>query len=91
MLTQDIAQKLDMSPEALERASLRAYLEARGREIEAQLFLLVKKHGIQTVEEFDVAVEAGRIREADGFEDFFVFDRLEVERNKVLEALHSLP
>ncbi len=90
MLTQDIAQKLDMSPEALERASLRAYLEARRREIEAQLFLLVKKHGVQTVEEFDVAVEAGRIREADGFEDFFVFDRLEVERNKVLEALHSL-
>ncbi len=91
MLTQDIAQKLDMSPEALERASLRAYLEARRREIEAQLFLLVKKHGVQTVEDFDAAVQAGRIREADGFEDFFAFDRLEVERNKVLEALHSLP
>jgi len=91
MLTQDIAQKLDMPPEALERASLRAYLEARRREIEAQLFLLVKKHGVQTVEEFDAAVQAGRIREADGFEDFFVFDRLETERDKVLEALQSLP
>ena len=90
MLTQDIAQKLDMPPEALERASLRAYLEARRREIEAQLFLLVKKHGVQTVEEFDAAVQAGRIREADGFEDFFVFDRLEAERDRVVEALQSL-
>ena len=91
MLTQDIAQKLNVPPEALERASLRAYLEARRREIEAQLFLLVKKHGVQTVQEFDAAVQAGRIRETDGFEDFFVFDRLEAERDKVLEALHSLP
>jgi glycosyltransferase involved in cell wall biosynthesis len=47
-----------MPPEALERASLRAYLEARRREIEAQLFLLVKKHGVQTVQEFDAAVRA---------------------------------
>jgi len=91
MLTQDIAQKLNMPAEALERASLRAYLEARRREIEAQLFLLVKKHGVQTVQEFDAAVQAGRIRETDGFEDFFVFDRLEAERDKVLEALQSLP
>ena len=91
MLTQDIAQKLNMPPEALERASLRAYVEARRREIEAQLFLLAKKHGVQTVEEFDAAVQAGRIPEADGFEDFFIFDRLEAERNKVLEALQSLP
>jgi hypothetical protein len=91
MLIQDIAQKLDMPPEALEKASLRAYLEARRREIEAQLFLLAKKHGVQTVEEFDAAVQAGRIREVDGFEDFFVFDRLEAERDRVVEALQSLP
>ena len=91
MLIQDIAQKLDMPPEALEKASLRAYLEARRREIEAQFFLLAKKHGVQTVEEFDAAVQAGRIREVDGFEDFFVFDRLEAERDRVVEALQSLP
>ena len=91
MLTQDIAQTLDMPPAALEKASLRAYLEARRREVEAQLFFLAKKHGVQTVQEFDAAVQAGRIRETDGFEDFFHFDRLEAERDKVLEALQSLP
>ncbi|MBI4537139.1 MAG: hypothetical protein HY712_04180 [candidate division NC10 bacterium] len=91
MLTQAIAQKLDMPPEALEKASLRAFLEARRRETEAQLFLLAKKHGVQTVQEFDAAVQAGRIREEDGFEDFLVFDRLEADREKILEALQSLP
>ena len=91
MLTQEIARKLDISPETLEKASLQVYLEARRREIEAQLFLLVKKHGVQTVQEFDAAIQAGRIREHEGFEDFFTFDRLEAEREKVLEALKSLP
>jgi hypothetical protein len=42
MLTQEIARKLDMPPETLEKASLQTYLEARRREIEAQLFLLEK-------------------------------------------------
>ena len=50
-----------------------------------------KKHGVQAVQEFDAAVHAGRIRETDGFEDFFHFDRLEAERGKVLEALQSVP
>jgi hypothetical protein len=90
MLTHTIAQKLDIPPEALEKASLRAYLDARRRETEAQLFLLAKKHGVQTVQEFDAAVQAGRIREPNGFEDFFAFDRLEAEREKILEALQSL-
>jgi len=91
MLTQTIAQKLDMAPDALEKASLRAFLESRRRETEAQLFLLAKKHGIRTVQEFDAAIQAGRIREAEGFEDFFAFDRLEAERERILEALQSLP
>ena len=90
MLTQTIAQKLDIPPEALEKASLRAYLEARLREAEAQLFLLAKKHGIQTVQEFDAAVQAGRIRESNGFEDFFAFDHLATDREKIVEALQSL-
>jgi hypothetical protein len=91
MLTQDIAQKLDMPPDLLEKVSLRAYLETRRREVEAQLFLLAKKHGVATVQEFDLAVQAGRIREAEGFEDFFVFDRLVSELDKILQAIQTLP
>jgi hypothetical protein len=90
MLTHTIAQKLDLVPEALEKASLRVYLEARLRETEAQLFLLAKKHGVHTVQEFDAAAQAGRIPESDGFEDFFAVDHLEADRAKLMEALQSL-
>ena len=90
-LTQIIAQKLDLPPEALETASLQAYLETRLREAEAQLFLLAKKHGVHTIQEFDAAIQAGRIRESTGFEGFFAFDHLETTREKIVEAMQSLP
>jgi hypothetical protein len=91
MLTDTIARKLGIEPKELERESLQAYLEARRRQVEAQLFLLATKHGVRTVQELDAAIQQGKIREAEGFEDFFVFDHLETERGKILEALHSLP
>ena len=91
MLTDAIARKLGIEPRDLERESLQAYLEARRRQVEAQLFLLAAKHGVRTVEEFDTAIREGKIREAEGFEDFFALDQLEAERDKILEAINSLP
>jgi len=90
MLTDAIARKLDMKPGDLERESLQAYLEGRRRQVEAQLFLLATKHGVRTVQEFDAAIQGGKIREGEGFEHFFAFDQLEAERDKILEALNSL-
>jgi hypothetical protein len=91
MLTDAIARKLGVEPKDLEKESLQAYLEARRRQVEAQLFLLATKHGVRTVQELDAAIQQGKIREAEGFEDFFAFDHLEAERDKILEALNSLP
>ena len=84
-------RKLDMDLTDLERESLQAYLEGRRRQVEAQLFLLATKHGVRTVQEFDAAIQQGKIREAEGFEEFFALDYLEAERDKILEALNSLP
>jgi hypothetical protein len=47
MWTDAIARKLNMQPKDLVRESLQASLQARRREVEAQLFLLVAKHGVQ--------------------------------------------
>ena len=90
-MTDAIARKLGIEPKDLERESLQAYLEARRRQVEAQLFVLATKHGVRTVQEFDAAIQEGKIREAEGFEDFFALDQLQAERDKTLEALSSLP
>jgi len=91
MLTEAVARKLGIEPKELEKESLQVFLEARRRQVEAQLFLLATKHGVRTVQEFDAAIQDGKIREIEGFEDFFALDHLEAERDKILEALTSLP
>ena len=52
---------------------------------------LATKHGVRTVQEFDAAIREGKIREAEGFEAFFALGHLEDERDKIPEALNSLP
>ena len=90
MLTEEIAHKLDIDPRVLEKQSLRAYLETRRRQVEAELFLLAKKYGVQTVQEFDALVTQGKLHEAEAFEDFFAFDHLEIQRDKLRSALDSV-
>jgi hypothetical protein len=91
MLTDTIARKLGIEPRDLERESLQADLEARRRQVDARHFVLATTHGVRTVQEFDSAIQQGNIREAEGFEDFFAFGQLEAERDKILDALDSLP
>jgi hypothetical protein len=90
-LTEAIARKPGIEPGHLERESLQAYLAARRRQVEVQLFLLATRHGVRTVQERDVAIQPGKIREAGGFEDFSALDHLEAEGDKILEALGGLP
>lgn len=46
---------------------------------QSELFNLKQRYGVQTVEEFDQAVRAGRFHEVEVFEDYFRFDYLEHE------------
>lgn len=90
MLTEEIARKLDMDARFLEKESLRAYLEIRKRQVEADFFRLAQRYGVQTVQAFDELILQGKLREAEAFEDFFAFDHLEHERERLGEALDAL-
>jgi hypothetical protein len=51
---------------------------------------LARKYGVQTISELDERVQAGQIREAEAFEDYFEFDHLEAERDTLLDSLKEL-
>jgi len=87
---QDIAPKLRLSPEELERESLRLFLAHRLRLVDVQILSLVRKYGVETVTELDALVQNGQIREAEAFEDYFEFDHLEAERDVLLDSLREL-
>jgi hypothetical protein len=87
---ESIAVKLRLSPEELERESVRLYLQQKLRLVESQLLSLTREYGVSTVTELDELVRGGRVREDEAFEDFFEFDHLEAERDLLLESLKEL-
>lgn len=87
---EDIALRLQLSPQELEQASLRLFLTHRLRLIESQLLGLTRKYGVQTVTELDKLAQTGQIHEAETFEDYFEFDHLEAERDTLLDLLKEI-
>jgi hypothetical protein len=85
-----IALKLQVSPQELERESLRLFLRHQMRLIESQLFSLAHKYGVRTVAELDRLAQSGAIHEKDAFEDYFEFDYLEATRDTLRESLREL-
>ena len=90
MIYEDIATKLQLSPQELEHESLKVFLQHRLRLVESQLLSLSQKYGVNTVTELDSLIRSGGIHEAEAFEDFFSFDHLEAERDAILEAIKTL-
>jgi len=85
----DIALRLGLSPQELERQSLRLFLQQQLRLVESQLLSLARKYGVQTVSELDKLVQKGQIHEAEAFEDYFELDYLEAQRATLLESLQE--
>lgn len=87
---ESIASKLQLSPQELEQASLRLFLNHKLRLMESQLLSLARKYDVQTVAELDELIKSGRVHEAEAFEDYFEFDHLEAERDVLLDSLKEL-
>ena len=87
---ESIASRLQLSPQELEHASLRLFLNHNLRLVESQLLSLARKYGVQTVTELDELIKRGRVHEAEAFEDYFEFDHLEAERDVLLDSLKEL-
>jgi len=85
-----VAKELHMKPKELLKESLKTYLEKRLSKVESDIFLLAKKYGIKDVFELDSKVKQGFISEKEAFEDYFAFDNLEAEREKVKKFLEKL-
>lgn len=90
MLIEQVAQRLQTKPEVLEREGLKLYLEKKLRVVESELFLLTHRYGVRDVTELDEMIKQGKFHEDEAFEDYFDFDYLEHEREKLLQVLEEL-
>ena len=87
---EQIAKDLHMEPEELMKEGLKVFLKQKLKMVEAELFLLAKKYGVDDVFEFDKRVKEGKFHEEDSFEDYFKFDNLEAERDLLLEYMSKI-
>ena len=85
-----VAKEFNMKPKELLKESLKTYLEKRLSKVEADIFLLSKKYGIKDVFELDSKVKEGLFSEKETYEDYFVFDNLAAERDKIKKYLVKL-
>ncbi|MBC8448633.1 MAG: hypothetical protein H8D78_12875 [Chloroflexi bacterium] len=89
-LVRQVAVRLQVEPEVLERDSLRVYLEKRLRAVESELFFLMSRYGVSSVEELDELIQAGKYHEDGTFEDYFEFDYLQHQQKSLLAALEEV-
>ena len=85
-----VAKELHMNHKKLLNESLKSYLEKRLSKVEADIFLIAKKYGVKDVFELDSKVKKGFISEKDAYDDYFVLDNLEAEREKIKKYLERL-
>jgi len=85
-----VAKELHMKPNELLKESLKTYLEKRLSKIEADIFLFAKKYGVKDVFELDAKIRKGVFSEKDSYEDYFIFDNLEAESEKIKKFLEKL-
>ncbi|MCJ7683677.1 MAG: hypothetical protein MUO68_05220 [Desulfobacteraceae bacterium] len=85
-----LAKDLHMEPEVLIKISVERFLKHKLKVIESELFVMAKRYGVTSVTDFDKMVKEGRFHEEDAFEDYFKFDNLEAERDRISNHLEKL-
>jgi hypothetical protein len=85
-----IAPILRITPEELERESLKTYLHIRLKCCESELFNLARKYGVSSIKDFEEDYRRGTIGEERTWEDFFRLDHLEAKRESLKNALETI-
>ena len=85
-----VAKELHMNPDELIKEGVRTYLEKMFSKVETEIFILAKKYGVKDVFELDSRVKEGLISEKDSYDDYFAFDNLEADREKIKKLLKEL-
>ena len=90
MTLKEVAHQLHLLPQRLEQESVRVYLEQKFRHIEAEIFRIGSRHEVKDVFELDQLIQSGKIKEGEGWEDFFELDNLESQRKQIKSLLEKL-
>lgn len=82
-----LAKELELSPERIEKESLKALLETRIHGLSAQLGTICRKYGVGTYEDLDRLIQDGKVNETQTLDDFQTADHLEAKIRRLKKIL----
>lgn len=85
-----VAKELHMNPNELIKKGVKTYLKQKLSKIETEIFILAKKYGVKDVFELDSRAQEGLISEKDAYDDYFAYDNLEADREKIKKLLEEI-
>jgi len=83
-----IAEELSIPEDKLIKESLKVFLEKRLIEIKSEIFRITQKYNVSGIEELNKLAEEGKISEEEAYEDYFLLDNLEAEKEKLGKILN---
>lgn len=89
-LLDTIANEFNVSSQDLLQDSLNLYLEQRLTKVNSQIYTLSKKYGVSNIFDLDRSIQDGQIHEDISYEDSFLLDNLETEKEKIQHLTRSL-
>lgn len=91
MTIHQLAKQLNISPEKLERESLRAFLLTRLGEVEARRHKILKKYIVESASDWDEKAKEGKRGEKGykGISDYFYLDNLDAKKEEIVKQILS--
>ncbi len=84
------ASEFNISTNTLLKESLESFLKQKRSKVEAEMFLISKKYGVKDIFEYEEKVIKGSISESIGYDDYFLFDKLQNEKEKIENLLKEI-
>lgn len=84
------ANEFNISPDALLKESLESFLKQKHSKVESEMFLISKKYGVKNIFEMEEKILKGNISESMGYDDYFLFDNLQAEKDKIENLLKEI-
>jgi len=85
-----VARELRVSEDDLMKQGLRSVLERRLREVKTEIFAIIGRYGVSSVEEMEARYQDGTLEEADSWRDLQRLDHLEHKRDRLLQLLKAV-
>ncbi len=89
-LMAEVARRLGVRPETLERDAVRLWLQRRLRLVEAEIASILGRYGVTSLEEIEAKIRRGELPEHPAWEDVVVLENLERERERIIEVLKEI-